>query len=128
MSKHDPIEHTLDIYGTRMHLAHTPKQWAQLRREINTIPENPQALALTQSVKEITDRGDELLHLCLWVDIAGHDSAVELIQTLAHEAAHAAGFIFEQMESPYDAVNEPYAYLVGWLAAWLWVNLPDVPS
>jgi hypothetical protein len=40
-------------------------------------------------------------------------------KTIAHEAVHAAGFMFEQIGQEIDS-EEPVAYLVGWIAEWCW--------
>jgi hypothetical protein len=43
-----------------------------------------------------------------------------LVGTCAHEASHAAGRILASIGHTVDETDEPHAYLVEWLARWLW--------
>jgi hypothetical protein len=40
-------------------------------------------------------------------------------KTIAHEAVHAAGYIFEHIGQDVDS-DEPFAFLVGWIADCCW--------
>ena len=42
-----------------------------------------------------------------------------LVNTISHESVHAADMVFQyigQFTEDFDSKNEPYAYLVGWIA------------
>lgn len=51
-----------------------------------------------------------------------------LAQTIAHEATHAALYVFDPLSVRYDADHsEPLAYLVDWITGWLWQQAKGKP-
>lgn len=46
------------------------------------------------------------------------ESISEIVNTITHESVHVADYIWMHINGGYteDRVNEPYAYLVGWIA------------
>ncbi len=116
-----PVTHTLDIYSAVVHLATTQKQWDRLRKTVDSLDAEPGGLGFTScDVFEATD-GGTVPHLSIFIDRKAHaDSVSALVNTCAHEAAHAAGMLLNHLGQPYDGNSEAHAYLVGWLAQWLW--------
>ena len=119
MSKHHT--HVLDIYNVHLHAVTTRKAWAKLRKDMPHLDENP-GLGHTHLFEWIPNDGTlPERHVALYIDVKAHrDDHAELINTCAHEATHAAGMILDQIKARYDGNSEPFAYLVGWLTAWLW--------
>ncbi|NUO57249.1 MAG: hypothetical protein HOV78_11325 [Hamadaea sp.] len=121
-----PRTHRLDIYGADIYLATTKGQWRKLaRRGIASLDtEAPEAAGLSQfATFHPNDGGLSTPVLVLWVDAAAHKSAGELVDTLAHEASHAAGQLLAHVGHDHRGTDEPHAYLVGWLTRWLWENV-----
>jgi hypothetical protein len=110
--------YVLDIYGTHLHLATKPKQWRRLARKYdNLIDQNDSPGSVTLFVDtEALNR----IHLAVWVDVAAHDGdGAQLIETVAHEATHAAAQLLDHIGQP-PGDSEALAYLTGWLTRWLW--------
>jgi hypothetical protein len=44
---------------------------------------------------------------------------------VAHESTHAAATIIDTTNDPHTPwqLGEPFAYMVGWIARWVWDNL-----
>lgn len=118
--------HLLDIYGARLHLATDKKSWRKMRRLDPELPKDASSSAgWTMFTVFIPDDGSEPTPcLFLYVDVASHSSTESLVDTIAHEAAHAAGALLGYAGHGngrgYVGDDEPHAYLVGWLAAWMW--------
>lgn len=123
MSK--PVSHFLDIYSAWLHLAPDEKAWRKLRRELTSLAEDPGGLAYTSLDIFETDAGAQIRHLSVFVNVAAHAGReVALVETVAHEADHVASLLFGEYDIEIRARDEPHAYLVGWVAQWLWKNLP----
>lgn len=61
---------------------------------------------------EVADRKSGNYGVLVWM----HTPKAASTGTLAHEADHAANFIFKSIDAKVDAENdEPHAYLVGWI-------------
>jgi len=41
-------------------------------------------------------------------------------QSIAHESTHAAGYVYDYINEDIRRTDEPYAYLVGWIADCCW--------
>lgn len=109
-----PRSHLLDIYGTRLHLATTPGQWRRLCRQYEQLdPDMAQGNGCSSLFGE-----DGVVHLAFYV--SRRLATGKRIEVAGHEAAHGAGLLFEDIEAKYDALSEPFAWLVGWLTRWLW--------
>lgn len=124
--------HLLDVYGVWVHATGTPEGWARLRRRMPCLTEDPASLGYTEGVEWVpnpgTGRRPTEYHLALYVDVEAHqgDEAM-LVETCAHEATHAATMLLQSRGQNLDGVGlEAHAYLVGWLAAWLWKVVRDV--
>jgi hypothetical protein len=118
MSK--PISHQLDIYGAWIHLACTRAEWKQLKRRHNLDVVKPESLGLTMRFH----KADGEIHLPVFLDIGKLEGA-GLVEIIAHEAAHLSGMLFDTIDASYDGESEPFAYLVGFIAAWLWNGCQD---
>jgi len=120
MSK--PAHYVLDIYGTSLHAAFDRKAWKQLRDEN---PGLQKCRTLGAGLTHYDLDRDGTQHLWIWVDANAHHYKWSLLNTIAHEATHAAAFICERHEIDLNASrSEPLAYLSGWIAEWLWKNRP----
>ena len=96
-------EHRLDVYPVTLHAAYSRDEWAALRDTIDSLPES-EARGVTSRDALPDEHGDDA----------------------CHEAVHAAGAIFEHVgEDNIKPWSEPHAYLVGFIASWLWEGLPD---
>ena len=116
--------HTLDVYGTELHLATTRREWKKLAKTYRVLddwtPERETAgqvstFALTPK------RGLAQLVVVIWINVKQHGNDTgALIDTLAHEASHAAGRILEHTGHTVPGTDEPHAYLCGWLTRWVY--------
>lgn len=109
--------HTLDVYGTQLWLATTPADWRTIRRRFADLDEDPGAAGLSHLVEGTP------ASVVLWVDVANHPTRLDLIDTVAHEATHAASQILDSIGHTLIAQDEPHAYLVGWLVRWMLLGL-----
>lgn len=109
-------QHTLDIYGVELHVVTSRAEWNAMRRRIRggvviePLP-NPVGSGYTHSVQA----GSRVV--CATY-LRATDAPRELVDTCAHEATHVAAFVYESIED--TPAGEPHAYLVGWLAGWLY--------
>ena len=123
-----PITHLLDIYSVTLHLAWNRDAWAAIRAEVDSLNPDPDSLGFTSRDID-TDTG--MPHISFWVDVERHrargaDSYLNaLVETVGHEGYHGAGLILDHFGQHYDGDSEAMAYLVGWLAEWMWEHLPD---
>lgn len=109
-------------FGVWIHVALTRKQAAKLRKKLTALEEPGHDLrAGTAGVQEV-DSG--VYHVAVFLDRDTHRELEPgvLINTVAHEAAHAAGMILDHAGEEVDSLgsSEVHAYLVGWVAEWLW--------
>lgn len=74
------------------------------------------------------DTGDDgSLHVSVFIDTARlADNPQGLTEMLAHEATHAGGMLLDAIGQEYDGESEALAYLVGFIAAWLWQTCAEV--
>ena len=113
------VSHTLDVYGDTLHLATTKAQARRLARKYEVDPKGiTNAIGSTTTVQHSRTVEN---HILIWLNLAAINERPkpdrELIDTIAHEAAHAADYIAER-----GLNDEARAYLVGWIAGWLWEN------
>lgn len=104
-----------------MLIAVDPAQWESLRRVVKRLPKSPDSLGST-SLRTVKNAGGRhIAHVVVFVNIAEHDAdTTELVDTLAHEATHAASMLLNHVGQDHDGRDEHYAYLVGWITARLW--------
>lgn len=116
--------HRLDVYGADLYLATTKHEWQTLGRRISTLErEVPEAAGSSIFATFHPNDGSRSVPvLILWLDLAAHASSSDLVNTIAHEASHAAGQLLDYLGHDIRGTDEPHAYLVGWLAAWMWDN------
>lgn len=114
-------EHTLDIYGVTLHLVTTRTDLTRLRKRLDFLPDRIEDSGYTQFAQVYRAAGSTLCspHLVVWIDETQHGDRTELIETIAHEAAHGAGAILEYAGHPISGNDEPFAWIVGWIARWL---------
>lgn len=103
--------HKLDIYGFDIYLATTPRQWKQLRKQFDWLEDDP------------LGQGRTVIHyatktLIFWIKTKD-EATLEIVNTCAHEASHAAHFIMEPLGDDYKPGDEPVAYLAAWLTEFL---------
>lgn len=115
-----PAFHTLDIYDVELHLASTAGQWKKLRKHLDFLAETaPTAQGQATFATWTPREGAATPVVVLWVNATAHHSQPELIDTCAHEATHAAQLILEFIGHQPQGVDEPSAYLIGWLTRWM---------
>lgn len=116
--------HKLDIYGADLYLATTKRQWRALAKHYDWLGNVPESAG--QATFATWERKGHMTVpiVVLWLDLKQHNTTTELIDTIAHEASHAAGRILEHIghSAPTD---EPSAYLIGWLSGWMWEHVPS---
>jgi hypothetical protein len=120
--------HTHDIYGAELHLATTRRDWTTLRRKLDFLDKgSPEAAGFAQFATFHPKGGGIVIpHLVLFIDVKAHKTQLDLIDTCAHEASHAAGQLLEHIGHDHRGTDEPHAYLVGWLTRWLVERVGDV--
>lgn len=122
-NKPRPATHELDIYGAQLHATWTPKQWRKVARSIGRddaqAPESSGRVDFSLWVPTV---GISVPHVLIYIGLKDHaDDTAALVDTIAHESAHAAGAILDHIGQAYDGdTSEAHAYLVGWIAGWLW--------
>lgn len=120
------VSRHLDIYDTGLHLARTKREWASLKRKLKIPDQCPDSAGqATFATFHPNDGGITQPHLILWIDIKSHRTRAELVNTCAHEAAHAATSLLDHLGHQIKVSDEPHAYLVGWLTEWLWSECID---
>lgn len=122
-----PLHHRLDVYGTELHAAFGSRAWAALRRRNPDLPRFS-GLGLTHDSLEAATG---VQHVWVLIDLAQpvHADPGQRADTVAHEASHVAAAIFARNGIPIGSpVDEPFAYLVGWVAGWLWRGLLEAAA
>lgn len=123
-----PIEHLLDVYSAWLHLATDEKAWTKLQaKHSGAIDKAPDSLgSCTFATWNPDQPGITVPHLFLWVDIEAHrDSTIALVETCAHEATHAASHLLKHYGHKIRRSDEPFAYLVAWIAQWMFEHCVD---
>lgn len=115
--------HRLDIYDACVYLAISKREWRALAKRGLPLEDVPEAAGLSQFATFHPSDGRTCIPvIVLWLDLAAHRSAAEVVNTIAHEATHAASQLLDHVGHDCRAVDEPHAYLAGWLASWMWDN------
>ena len=115
------VHHRLDIYGIDIYLARNTSEWAAIRRKVPEYELGPRPDERARTTHMIDDDA-----IIFWLRSEDIDPLND-ISDCAHEATHAAGFLFHAMGQKQDARSEPFAYLVGWLTAWLYQHTREQP-
>lgn len=108
--------HHLDIYGVDVHLATSRRDWSTLRRRFDFLERDDTERYLGLTVYATRNGGKRYLFFWIAPELEG----AQLVGTCAHEASHAAGRILASIGHTVDETDEPHAYLIEWLARWLW--------
>lgn len=117
----------IDIYNINIHVAVTKSQLKNMKKSIQSLKDPtkkryPPAGA-TSSHNGTTD-GVNSYHIAFWIDremwkTVDHNQYSKLAEICAHEAAHAAGMIWNEIGASLDhdtlRDDEPLPYLIGWL-------------
>lgn len=121
MAKPKPAHHVLDVYDAHLHLALNQRQWKQIRREITSLDKKMDSSGAMAHTLFVPDKGHAVMHLAIWIALDDfEDDTAGLVNTIAHEAFHAAIRLLEHVGQPPDGDAEAHAYLVGWIAGWIW--------
>lgn len=112
----EPISHQIDVYSAWVHLARNRKEWKALKK--HTGLKIGKVTAGGQVVTRVGD--DSNPHFFVYI-AAEYHTELELVDTCAHEATHVAHRLFEFINEEHED-SEPFAYLVGWVTAWLWTE------
>lgn len=108
------VEHTLDVYGVKLHLARDGRQWAAIRKSrMPGLEKTPDAVGYTEMHAQ-----DGLVDFAIL--IPRNLTEQDRVNVCAHEATHVGAQILDMADATYDGLSEPLAYLIGWLTAWLW--------
>ena len=113
--------HVLDVYGVHLHLLTKASELDDVRERIgcdaDDLPDD--TTHSLGSASSLTDEktGDE--HHVVWIDVKSrrHRRRADLIDTIAHECSHVADHVLQD-RNVYG--GEARAYLVGWLAGWVY--------
>lgn len=111
-------QHDLDAYPVRLHLITRPRQWREHHAELPMHQDDPpDSAGLTAST---LDRYGGMLHVTVWLDAKWHRKHDhDPVDTVIHEAVHAAGAILDHVQQGYDGQSEALAYLTEWIARWI---------
>ena len=115
-----PRSHLLDVYDCWLHVAVTPKQWRRLADKYDL----DRDITSAGHLQLFIDTGaNNQPHLAVWIRPGSSGRA--LVDTIAHEATHAAAQLLDhvgQRAERHD--SETLAYLIGWISGWLWEAMP----
>lgn len=129
------LRHNFDTFDSHvLVLARTPAEWKRLRRK--TVPslrkKVPTGLGEAgHSIWTPNNGMDGGLHFfTAWIDVRHHSRPELLVNTCAHEASHLAAAIYESVKATgKSSIDEPYAYLVGFITQWLYERcVPMLPE
>lgn len=89
------LAHTsLDLYGFQIHLATTKADYRELRQQFRWLAKhNPDESGSCSFYVDIPKVGLPTPHLVLWIDTNRITTEADLIETVAHEAAHGANHV-----------------------------------
>lgn len=115
-----PSTYTLELYRATLHVAVDDHGWELCRQDnpgLADYSRGAPAGSTTFSLWLPAKRGPSSPHMWVYVDVAGHDDALEMVNTAAHEATHAGMDLLEHIEHHGRGAggDEPTAYLIGWL-------------
>ena len=111
---------SIDIYGGTIYHARTVDEWAAVARRLGG------ALGEVNSVGRcelVVDTEANAPVLVVYVERADPGQELSRMVTATHEAVHAGAMLLDHIGQPYDGGSEALAYLVEWIAAWLWNGL-----
>lgn len=113
--------HLLDVYGAWLHLATDATSYRAVRRRVEGIDEEtPTSLGEVDYQQERLASGRFVPHYAIWINVAAAHDDRDLIDTLAHEAMHAALMLCDNQGVKMGGTNEAAAYITGWITGWLW--------
>jgi len=108
----------LDPYGVQLHLSFDEEEWKRIGRfyHLNDWEDGPEGGGRTE------DSWDDVMnvyHVIVYVELVKRTDAY-IINTISHEAVHAAGMVLSHSGQDYDGMTEAFAYLVGFIAEYVW--------
>lgn len=109
-----PAQHRLDIFGSTIWAAATPKQLGKVGARGGP-PDLDNRGCAGMTFSQVCGTAH---HVVVYVDAIHHLTAGGLVNTCAHEASHVADAVFEHIEEEAPGA-ETRAYLVGWVTQWL---------
>lgn len=109
-----PSKQKLDVWPATVWAATSAKQLRSVSKAMGL----PGDLEADHAGRTFSVTGPDGLHLVIYVDLAGHGTHLSLVNTLAHEASHAADGLFEYVEEDRPGA-EARAYLTGWFTEFL---------
>lgn len=121
--------HTLDVYGAELYLITNRRDWTSLRRRLPFMELGPSEDASAGSSTfgvEMRAVGLPVPHLVVWLDLKRLEDPLDLVEIIAHEASHGANQILDYIGHDIRGVDEPHAYLVGFIARWIHQGLNPV--
>lgn len=119
--------HRLDLYGIDLFLATNRRDWNKLQGFLRFLDDVPESAGMAEFAVYTPESGPPRMVGVLWIDMKQHDTESILVNTCAHEATHLATQLNDHIgHRPNSVVDEPTAYLVGWVTEWLWNNCPNV--
>lgn len=123
------VHHKLDVYEVELYLVTDGRQWSALRRRLSFLDGRPQSSGMASfAVFNPKDGGPVTPHLVVWIDPKQNPTPGLAVNTIAHEASHAAGQILDWVGHQVVGTDEPHAYLCGWLTQWIYEHCPWLAS
>lgn len=119
------VHKRIEIYEVDVYLSRKPSEWRKVRKLLgDSLPKRVESVGRTDFLTKTTGVTLPECAISIYVDVAIHDGDhVQLVDTCAHEAAHAAAALLEQIGHRGDATDEPTAYLIGHLTGWMWSHV-----
>lgn len=116
---------TLDPYGCVVTLVTDKRAWAKVKRVLPGLVDGnpyPAGDGWTMHSNWAPKNGRRVQHFVVVIRPDRQGSISDLLDTCAHEAVYITGSVMRRIgHRPKDiGFDEPWAYQVGWLTAWLW--------
>jgi hypothetical protein len=114
MAGHQVLHHDLDIYAVHIHVTRSRKAMRAMRATYGVKFEKQLEVFGLTAVRS----RNGVMHACVFIDkdVKGQ----LLVEIVAHETAHLAGMVFDELDTKITGTSEPFAYLCGWTASCLW--------
>ena len=113
-------EYPLDLYGTNLRVSTQPEAWPSMLEGLEVIEEAKEiheAIGQTFGARNGTE-----YTIAVYVSDV-FDDPIDQALVVAHEATHAAGFLYDFLGADQNGLDEPFAYLVGWMTQKIMLTL-----
>lgn len=120
---------SIEVYGAELYLVTNRRAWSTLRRQLPHMELEPSADSAGSSTFAIDMRrgvGLPVANLVVWLDLKRLEDPLDLVEIVAHEATHGASQILDYIGHDVRGIDEPHAYLVGFIARWIHQELNPV--